>query len=443
MALGIPSGGMPGGPAAMHHDVLQATPDTNEAKARLLEEIKNRARSSVQTKNYPAAEILYTKGLTLTDSNSDKAVLHANLALVQRNMNQLSDAQKNAESAVELDPTYVKGWWRLGQTLSSLHRTKDALEAFTKAHNLEPSNSALTKECKKLEKKVEEEEKLMKESEEAAAAVAAMEVESTEPPKVTTTTTTTTKTTTPTSTKKTTTTKSSSTTTTTTTTTSSNTDGHNHDDTKIFTKSDHVKGYKVVNGKKTSYFHNELTDEAKKLIGDIAPKRLEEAPANAIPKDAPEGASAWNKAGTWEEKDVSSWAKDTLKAALLSTTYTLPEGSPDAGAVASVLKVDKCDGHASFATVRGKKRYIYEFHVKLSWQLELSSNTTCQGMMAFPDIDGTCELGDGYDMVDYVVNDGAPSDAKHLLDRFVKNDGLRHALHDTIDDWVRLFRATY
>mmetsp|Transcript_22060 Transcript_22060/g.33953 ORF Transcript_22060/g.33953 Transcript_22060/m.33953 type:complete len:431 (+) Transcript_22060:105-1397(+) len=430
MVLGIPSGGMPGGPAAMHHDVLQATPDSPEAKARLLEELKNRARSSVQTKNYPAAEVLYTKGLTLTDINADKAVLHANLALVQRNMNQLSDARKNAESAVELDPTYVKGWWRLGQTLSSLHHTKDAFEAFTKAHNLEPSNAALMKECKKLEKKLEEEEKLMKETEEAAAlAAAAIEDDKIEPPKVTTIP------------KKTTTTTTDSSISKSSTTTASTANNDNND--KLFTKSDHVKGYKVVNGKKTSYFHNELTDEAKKLIGDIAPKRLEEAPANAIPKAAPEGASAWNKAGTWEEKDVSAWATDTLKAALLTTAYTLPDGSPDAGAVASIVKVDKCDGHSSFATVRGKKRYIYEFLVKLTWKLELTNGHTCQGTMAFPDIDGTCELGDGYDMVEYSVDEGAPSDARHLLDRFVKNDGLRDALHQTIDDWVRLFRATY
>lgn len=71
------------------------------------------------------------------------------------------------------------------------------------------------------------------------------------------------------------------------------------DDEAEFTKSDHVKGYKIVNGKKTSFFHNELSEEAAKLIGDIAPKKLEMQPA-AEPTVQYDGGSVWNKAGTWE-----------------------------------------------------------------------------------------------------------------------------------------------
>jgi hypothetical protein len=33
--------------------------------------------------------------------------------------------------------------------------------------------------------------------------------------------------------------------------------------------------YKVVNGKKTSYFHHEMTEEEKRLIGDITPQRID------------------------------------------------------------------------------------------------------------------------------------------------------------------------
>jgi hypothetical protein len=74
----------------------------------------------------------------------------------------------------------------------------------------------------------------------------------------------------------------------------------------LFTKSDHVRGYKIrSDGSKTSYFDREISEDAKKLIGDIAPKKLEVGAASS--SSAPmmvennggsnEGTSAWNKAG--------------------------------------------------------------------------------------------------------------------------------------------------
>lgn len=149
--------------------------------------------------------------------------------------------------------------------------------------------------------------------------------------------------------------------------------------------------------------------------------------------------------GTWEERDVSSWAEDTLKAALLTAEYVLPDGSPSPGARGVVSKVSKFDGHASFATVRGKKRYIYEFGVTVDWVLTLGDDhtKTCHGSMTFPDIDGTVEMGEGYDMTNYSVDGSSPAGTGPLLDRFVRDGGLRDSINKVIDDWVRLFRATY
>ena len=58
------------------------------------------------------------------------------------------------------------------------------------------------------------------------------------------------------------------------------------------------------NGKKTSYFHNELSEEAKQLIGDIAPKKLDPATAAPATTTTSGDKSSWNHAGTWEERDV-------------------------------------------------------------------------------------------------------------------------------------------
>jgi len=152
--------------------------------------------------------------------------------------------------------------------------------------------------------------------------------------------------------------------------------------------------------------------------------------------------SAWNKAGTWEEKDVTAWAHVSLKEKLMAASFSLPESSPAPGASVVITAVPTCDGHASFATVRGKKRYIYEFLIKIKWEFK-HEDAIASGMMTFPDFDGTCEVGEGYEMVGWSVDDASSGSLTPLLERFVKNDGLRQALHKSMDDWVGLFSSTY
>jgi activator of HSP90 ATPase len=160
---------------------------------------------------------------------------------------------------------------------------------------------------------------------------------------------------------------------------------------------------------------------------------------------SPPNLSLPSSTGTWEERDVTPWAKESLTNALLSVEYILPPTSPSPGSHAVVSKVTKLDGHASYATVRGKKRYIYEFDLTIKWILTLGEDhsLSCHGEMTFPDIDGTIELGEGYDIVNYSVEGSSPPGTGPLLDRFVRDGGLRDAVHTAIDDWVRLFRNTY
>lgn len=156
---------------------------------------------------------------------------------------------------------------------------------------------------------------------------------------------------------------------------------------------------------------------------------------------------------------MTPWAKETLSASVLSASYVLPESSPSPGSRASIIEVVKLDGSASHAAVRGKKKYIYEFSLTVRWEMALASSSSsssaesdeggqhlvrCRGEMTFPDVDGTVESGEGYDVVNYVVDGSTcPPGIGPLLDRFVRDGGLRDSLHGAIDDWVTLFRATY
>jgi hypothetical protein len=83
--------------------------------------------------------------------------------------------------------------------------------------------------------------------------------------------------------------------------------------------------------------------------------------------------------------------------------------------------------------------------VTVFWELVLvpeesssaaSNNSVCKGTMTFPDVDGTHELGQGYDLSDYTVDKDTPSHARFLLERFVRDGGLRTVLEQAMDQWI-------
>mmetsp|Transcript_8051 Transcript_8051/g.19809 ORF Transcript_8051/g.19809 Transcript_8051/m.19809 type:complete len:183 (-) Transcript_8051:1940-2488(-) len=150
-----------------HRQVLEATPDTDESKVRLVEELQSRGRTAVGAKSWMDAKLLYEKCLTIEDcstvDNKKRAIFHSNLSLVENNMGEFEKARVAAEAATKEDAKYVKAWWRLGQALIALHRADEALEAFSKAKVLDPTNKALKKLVDKTKKQIEEEKALMME----------------------------------------------------------------------------------------------------------------------------------------------------------------------------------------------------------------------------------------------------------------------------------------
>ncbi len=418
----------------MHSDVLTASPSSDAEKFALVEELKRRGRVSVTAQRYPDSKELYGKAIEVFSSlesppKKDLAVLHSNRALCHLQMSKAQESYDDATSATCYDPSYVKGFWRLGQACMALKHTQEAINAYKCAIDLDEKNKALKKELIKAEKQLvkdkEEAERKKKDQEEKKEEAHVPPPKKTTKAKVKTST----------------------------TTSTSSTETVKDKESGEFSQSDHVRGYKIVNGKKTSFFHHEQTEEEKRLIGDITPKRLE-ADATAAPEPSlPSDVSAWNKAGTWEEKDVTDWAIQSVKDELMTASYKLPAGSPDPNASVKVVDISKLisskkaggSAHASVAKVRGKKRYIFELTVCVHWEMTLGSGLKCQGKMNFFDVDGSHEMGDGYDMSDYSVEVSSdfPPDARHLLDRFVRDGGLRSEIEKKLDGWITLFRETY
>jgi len=137
-----------------------------------------------------------------------------------------------------------------------------------------------------------------------------------------------------------------------------------------------IRGYKLnKDGKKTSFFNHDMTEEEKRLIGDITPKAVN-APVTVNTKGV---GSAWSNGSTFEEKNMTLWAKDTLERHLLGVVVELPGGD------VKVTKVTYEEGDASIPIVRGKVKFVFDFHITVFWEATVEGETH-KGEVMFPDV---------------------------------------------------------
>lgn len=90
------------------------------------------------------------------------------------------------------------------------------------------------------------------------------------------------------------------------------------------------------------------------------------------------GASAWNQAGTFEERCVTAWSKDRLKGLLAG----LSKGA------ARILDLTSISGDANIWLVRGKKRCGFDFELTLTWQAEVGGKVI-KGTLKIPNANPT------------------------------------------------------
>jgi hypothetical protein len=170
--------------------------------------------------------------------------------------------------------------------------------------------------------------------------------------------------------------------------------------------------------------------EVKSLIGDITPKTITTPqptsnsstpaaaandPENGSSAPVAIGASSWNHAGTWEERDISELAKNRLRElclvanseltgfdmtsdhtammdAMRESLGALKDGgtgsaNPDelnssigklsdamSTLRASVTAVQKLDGEAQIVLARGKKRCVYDFNISLDFEIAVDES---------------------------------------------------------------------
>lgn len=128
------------------------------------------------------------------------------------------------------------------------------------------------------------------------------------------------------------------------------------------------RGYKKTSdGRTTSYFTREISDNEKKLIGNIAPQKLDASndtgPKPIAASNNGKTQSAWNAAQTWEERDTTDWCTSALEKRLNETTAIMQPFS------ATITKVKLPSGHASFVLSSGKKRYVFDYTAELEFKV--------------------------------------------------------------------------
>ncbi len=161
------------------------------------------------------------------------------------------------------------------------------------------------------------------------------------------------------------------------------------------------------------------------LAAQYKPQPIANPAAEEASSSTADGPSKWNKGGTWEEKDNSTWARERMET--LFVGVELPAGKLQGGS-ASITKADSVTGDASVVWTRGKKRCSYEMSVTLSWTGE-HNGTATSGKVKMPDLDFT-----NVDDFDIEVTIDA-SDAAHTAVRAA----LRSYFPDLLRDRVKVF----
>ena len=137
-----------------------------------------------------------------------------------------------------------------------------------------------------------------------------------------------------------------------------------------------------------------------------------------------------------EEKDTTTWCTAQLRKRLEETTVTTDEFDVD------VTKIEEFTGDASVAVVSAKKRYIFDFHVKIRYEIKLaeSGDVVGSGIVRLPDI---CSTHHEEIAVDFDAGWKKRPASEHLDGAVALRESLAAQLRASVQLFVQDFNATY
>ncbi|KAI8595491.1 hypothetical protein EDD21DRAFT_448584 [Dissophora ornata] len=107
------------------------------------EQVKVQANQEYKVGNYAAAVDLYSQAIKLEPSN---ATYYGNRSAALMMIKRYSDAAKDCQAAIRLDPTFVKGYLRGAKCQLQLGNVNESVRLYTKVLEMEPNNAQAIKE---------------------------------------------------------------------------------------------------------------------------------------------------------------------------------------------------------------------------------------------------------------------------------------------------------
>ncbi|KAG6451944.1 hypothetical protein O3G_MSEX007375 [Manduca sexta] len=110
-------------------------------------QLKEKGNAALASGNYDEAIQCYTTAINLDPNNH---VLFSNRSAAYAKSGNYTAALKDAEQTVAINPTWSKGYSRMGSALAFLGRREEAIAAYEKGLELEPSNHQLAESLKEV-----------------------------------------------------------------------------------------------------------------------------------------------------------------------------------------------------------------------------------------------------------------------------------------------------
>jgi len=383
---------------SMHADVLSEEPKDEPGKLRLVDEVKNRAKAAFQKKDMHSAHLLYSKAISVLETmpGKEEAPLYSNRSMVRLNLNKVEESLEDAKKCLVIDPTFVKAYHRKAQALTRLSEWDEAIAAAEAGMKLEPTNKAFEEIIEKANqdkaKDQEDKAKLKRDAQDVRVELHNASTSRQNNP-------------------------------------AKKEKKEGEDD-----ESGGMRGYKTTSdGKTTSYFHTEISEEAKKLIAEQGFGKPQKLEAPTEDKEAKGGGSSWNQAGTYEEKGQMNWVKRELPQALKGISFDLPQGGKTV-----VTGVVDIAGDASITVARGKRKHLLDLTFSVEYDIKAGDDTG-RGKLLYKEV----TANDDDDMeVETEVNNETAGSLKGLIDAFVKTSstGLQPMVTQAVKKLIAQFK---
>eukprot|EP00746_Dinoflagellata_sp_MGD_P013881 gnl/MRDRNA2_/MRDRNA2_130183_c0_seq1.p1 gnl/MRDRNA2_/MRDRNA2_130183_c0~~gnl/MRDRNA2_/MRDRNA2_130183_c0_seq1.p1 ORF type:complete len:350 (-),score=98.97 gnl/MRDRNA2_/MRDRNA2_130183_c0_seq1:74-1087(-) len=142
--------------------------------------------------------------------------------------------------------------------------------------------------------------------------------------------------------------------------------------------------------------------------------------APSVPTAAPSAGSAWNKAGTWEEKDMTEWAKRSLKEKVQQAEKVDTGTGELAVTEVNVTEVE----NASIGVIRGSVRYLFDLAFEVKFALKRMGSSGAET------IEGTVTVKD-------FTNDAFGGESDPVISVSVKDRSMKVAIEEAVGgkDW--------